>query len=576
VPYWYRLPPVVCSLLTILFVYRLSRHWFGPCTALVAAGGLTVAFWPVHLGREALRVVTFPPLATGMALALWRGLERPARGKRATRWFALAGLLIGLAQYTYLGAHALPLFVVLFVAYLILFHRARFCLHWRGLMLFLAVGALIAAPLAIHIGMHWEQQERITHLSEPLHALLTGDLRPVLSSSAATLGMFIWQGDPQPHYNLPGRPVFEPAGGILFLGGVLIALFNLRHPASAFCLLWTLTTLGPGMLTQPAPHFVRTAGALVTTFVFPGLAVRWVEKRLRSKGKTGLVVVLILLAIANLGLTFRDYFHRWPDLDDVRSFHHAGLAEVSRYLDRVPETTPVAACTSFLNEQHFFWRTGRQALPYLLNRRDLDIGWYNCRETQLFPRGGRAGRYLFGVGWDFAPFVPPEWTGQAQTVVTFPDDRDRLVRLEVADELESWLAQLACPSGTSLTFGETMTFLGYQVEPDTLTPGGTLGALTVWQVLATPPNDLAIFLHLLDGDGNLVAQGDALTALSDTFHPEDVFVQRHILALAPDVPLGNYWLATGLYVRGGERLPLDSGESDALALGTVEIHDGSD
>ena len=121
-----------------------------------------------------------------------------------------------------------------------------------------------------------------------------------------------------------------------------------------------------------------------------------------------------------------------------------------------------------------------------------------------------------------------------------------------------------------------MAFLGYQMEPDTPAPGSTLDVLTAWQMLATPPNDLAIFLHLLDGDGNLVAQSDAFAALSDTLRPEDVFVQRHVVALAPDVPPGPHRLATGLYVRGSERLPLDPGEGDSLTLGTVEIRDGSD
>jgi hypothetical protein len=574
VPYWYRLPSVVCGLLTILLVYRLSRRWFGPWTALVATGGLAVAFWPVHLGREALRVVTLPPLATGMALALWRGLEQPARSKRATWWFVLAGFLLGLAQYTYLGARVLPLFILLFVAYLGFFHRAQLVLHWREAMVLLAVGALVAAPLAIYIGVHWEQQERITRLNEPLQALLTGDPRPVLSSVATTLKMFVWQGDFQPHYNLPGRPVFEPAGGILFLGGVLAALFNLRHPASAFCLFWTVITLGPGMLTQPAPHFVRTAGALVTTFVFPGLAVRWIQKRLGLKGRIGLAAALALLVIANFGLTFRDYFHRWPGLDDVRSFRHAGLAEAARHLDRVPERTPLAACTPFLNEQHFFWRTDRQALPYLLNRRDLNVGWYSCLEAQVFLQGGQAGRYLFGDDWDFAPFMPSEWTEQAQTVAAFRDGR--IVCLEIADQLGSWLPQLTRPSGPSPTFGETMAFLGYQMEPDTPAPGSTLDVLTAWQVLATPPSDLAIFLHLLGGDGNLAAQSDAFAALSDTLRPGDVFVQRHVVALAPDAPPGPYRLATGLYVRGSERLPLDPGAGDSLTLGTWDTYDGSD
>lgn len=574
VPYWYRLPSAGCSLITILLVYRLSRRWFGPWTALVAAGGLTVAFWPVHLGREALRVVTFPPLSTGMALALWRGLEQPMRDRRAIRWFALAGLLFGLAQYTYLAARVLPLFAALFIGYLACFHRARLRLHWQGFVLLLVVGAIVAAPLAIYLGIHWEQQERITRLSEPLHALLAGDPYPLLSSTAATLGMFTWQGDPQPHYNVPKRPVFEPVGGLLFLGGVLIALLNLRHPASAFILLWTVTLLLPGMLTQPAPHFVRTAGALITVFIFPGLAVRWVAKRLGPQGRIGLAIAGGGLIIANAGLTFRDYFYRWPEMGDVRGFRHAGLAEAARYFDRVNDATPVAVCTPFLNEQHFFWRTDRQALPYLLNRRDLDVGWYDCGQSQLFLHGGREGRYLFASDEDFAPFVPPEWVERARTIATFSENR--LVRLDVADELSAWLAQLNHPNNAAPTFGEVLAFLGYRMEPTAPHPGDILKVLTAWQVMAAPPSDLAIFLHLLDDDGNLLAQGDALGALSDTFRPQDVFVQQHSITLPQNTLPGGYRLAVGLYVRSGNRLPLDSGAGDALYLATVEVTNGND
>jgi len=571
VPHWYRLPSVVCSLSTILLVYWLSRRCFGPWTALVATGGLALAFWSVFLGREALRVVTLPPLATGAALALWRGLEQPARGRRATAWFALAGLLLGLTQYTYLAARTLLLFVPLFIAYLAVIHRPRLSMHWQGLTVLVLVAAIVTIPLATYVGRHWAQQERITRLSEPLQALLAGDLRPVMASSARTLGMFVWQGDPQPHYNLPGRPVFEPLGGALFVGGVLIALLNLRDPASAFWLIWTLVTLVPGMLTQPAPHFVRTAGALSTAFVFPGLAADWIRRRLATTERIVLGATLAVLACVNFGLTLRDYFHRWPSLAEVRSFRHAGLAEVARYLDSTPDATPAAACTPFLNEQHFFWRTDRQALPYLLNRDDLDVGWYNCAEAQLLPHGGQMSRYLFGGGGDFAPFVPAEWAGQAQVEHAFPNDHNRLVRLDVADELETWLTQMAHPSAPLPTFAQTMRLLGYQVEPSAPAPGNELDVLTAWQVLTTPASDLAIFLHLLDGEGQLVAQNDALEALSDTLHPHDVFIQRHTIPLPPGLPPGSYRLATGLYVRGGERLSLDSSAGDVLTLQTVEI-----
>lgn len=572
VPHWYRLPSVLWSLLTILLVYRLSRRLFGPTVALVATGGLAVAYWPVYLGRVTLYCVSLPPIAAGMALALWRGLERSSDDHRATGWFILAGLLLGLAQYTYLPARVLPLFILLFSAYLALFHRGRLCAHWRGLALLLIVAAIASTPMALYLGQHWEQQERITRLREPLEALMRGDPQPVISSTVATLGMFIWQGDPQTYYNLPGRPVFEPIGSILFIGGVLIAVCGVRRPANALCLLWTVVLLTPGMLSHPAPHFVRTIGVVVTAFVFPGLAVRWIAGRVKSpRGQIGLSVALGLLLAFNVGLTFRDYFHRWPEIHEVRAFHHADLAKIARYLDRSLETTPVAACTPFLNEEHYFWRTDRQVLPYLLNRRDVEIGWYSCLEAQVFLRGGRTGLYLLADNRHLASFVPPELAGRTQTVATFGNER--LMHLEIGDQLEDWLGHFSRPVEPPPTFGQTMRFLGYrQIEPTSLTPGGQLRVLTAWEVLATPPKDLSIFLHVFDGDGQLVTQGDALAALSDTLRPEDIFMQRHKIPLPADIQPGDYRLVTGLYVRGGDRLLTDEA-NDALVLETVEISD---
>jgi hypothetical protein len=286
-----------------------------------------------------------------------------------------------------------------------------------------------------------------------------------------------------------------------------------------------------------------------------------------------LIAVLALLLVANLGLTWRDYFHRWPQVAGVRDFHHAGLAEATRYLDHSPDTTPIAACAPFLNEEHFFWRTGRQALPYLLNRRDLDIGWYSCLNSQLFPRGGETARYLFGEELSFAPFVPSDWREGAETIVAFQDGR--LVRLNVVAPLERWLSAFEQPPTSETTFGGVITQAGYQMSPSHPAAGDTLEVLTAWRVLGQPPPDLTIFLHLLASDGTLITQGDALTALSDTFRARDLFVQQHSLELPSGISPGTYRLTTGLYRRDDTRLPLPASTDGVLTLGSLEIDDGN-
>jgi hypothetical protein len=570
VPHWYRLPSVACGLVTLWLAHRLVRRLFGPGVGVVALGGLALAMWPVYLSRDALRVVAMGPLAAGTALALWRALERPALDRAGWAWYVLAGLALGLSQYTYLAARVLPLFVLLFAAYLGLAHRARFRAHWRGLLVVLVLALVVAAPLGVYLVRHWDAQARVGRLDAPLRALVAGDPGPILRSSARTWAMFAWQGDLQSHYNLPARPVFEPLGGLLFGAGFLLALSRLDDPAYAFCVLWTGVALLPGMVTEPAPHFVRTAGALVTVFAFPGLAARWLSHRLAGAGRTAWHVALIGWLAFTLTLTFYDYFRRWTALEEVRAFRHAGLAEVARYLDAAEAATDVAACTPFLNEGHFFWRSDRQALPYLLRRRDVRVGWYNCREAQLLVDGGRAGRYLFGEDLTWAPFVPPGVWERAQVTTTFPDHR--LSRLEAVDPLETWLAGFTRPDVTSATFEGKMEFLGHRVIDGERASNGDVAVLTAWEVRAPLPYDLAAFLHVLDGEGDLLAQGDAFAALSDTLRPGDVFVQRHVIPLPADAQAWTdpKWVV-GLYVRGGGRLALDSGAGDALDLGDWEV-----
>jgi hypothetical protein len=83
------------------------------------------------------------------------------------------------------------------------------------------------------------------------------------------------------------------------------------------------------------------------------------------------------------------------------------------------------------------------------------------------------------------------------------------------------------------------------------------------------PADLAIFVHLTDEQGNIVAQYDGLDAAVGTLHRDDVFLQRHIIPLPEDLNPGVYSLTLGLYRRdGGERLPLTNGD-DLVHLGEI-------
>lgn len=60
---------------------------------------------------------------------------------------------------------------------------------------------------------------------------------------------------------------------------------------------------------------------------------------------------------------------------------------------------------------------------------------------------------------------------------------------------------------------------------------------------------LAIIVHLVDKDGELVAQQDGLGYSPHSWTMGDSFVHWHSLEIPPSLPSGTYYLQLGLYDR---------------------------
>jgi hypothetical protein len=338
----------------------------------------------------------------------------------------------------------------------------------------------------------------------------------------------------------------------------------------------------PGVVTEPAPHFIHTVVVQGVAFVYPGIAVSTIATTLsRHRGRpvqTWVAAALVLWLIGNSCWTFFDYFQRWPELEQVRDFHQADLASIAHYLDRSAETTPVTICTAFLNEQDPFWRTGRQAMPFLLNRRDLAIRWYNCQDSQVWPLSGSLARHFFPGGTSFSAWVPSEWLTPGRSLENSSAVRNSL--LDVSQPLAARLIGLRSHSEPELTipvhFGEQLGFLGYEMSTDQVQPGGNIKLYTYWQVATPLPPNLAIFVHFLQEPATLLAQGDALSLLSDTLQPGDVFIQQHTLSIPLATSEGCYQVAMGTYSRTGaqsRQQVIVAGQpwGDRLLLGSLSV-----
>jgi hypothetical protein len=136
--------------------------------------------------------------------------------------------------------------------------------------------------------------------------------------------------------------------------------------------------------------------------------------------------------------------------------------------------------------------------------------------------------------------------GERLAVSGSPDDLILLDEIRIEPLVAGPRQPLIPSTSAPARFGNSLRLQGYDLLADA---GGPVLRL-YWEVLKTPSADFMTFLHVLDGEGNLLAQFDAppLEGLVPTSHWPDssLMIDRHKLWLAPDLPEPHY-LRVGLY-----------------------------
>lgn len=135
---------------------------------------------------------------------------------------------------------------------------------------------------------------------------------------------------------------------------------------------------------------------------------------------------------------------------------------------------------------------------------------------------------------------------------------------------------IAPTTKTEASFGGQIGLAGYDLPAGIWHPGDILPLTLFWQRLAAIDGDWAVFVHLLDSNGQLIAQTDSTPAggLRPTsgWTEGEQIVDRHGLALPDPMPPGTFELRVGLYLPAtGERQPVTGMRADSLSLGQVKV-----
>ncbi|NLD74343.1 MAG: hypothetical protein GX649_16700, partial [Chloroflexi bacterium] len=286
-----RLVSALLGVATVPATYWLGRVLFERRTALLAAFLCATTVWTLNLSRVAYRAVVGPPIAALALGLLWQGLERRRRGPMLA-----GGAAYGALFYTYLAARVSVLALGAFLAYLLLWHRAR--VWGRGLLLFALAACAVAAPLGAHLLATGELLGRAGQVSVFSPAISGGDPWGTLARHAARTALgFFWRGDFIARHNVPLRPAFDPLTAAAMLGGAIVALRCFRRsPAHALVLIWVAVMLLPTVLAEDAPHMLRASGVLPVLFLLPALGIealhRWLAPRAPWLAPAAIALVL--------------------------------------------------------------------------------------------------------------------------------------------------------------------------------------------------------------------------------------------------------------------------------------------
>jgi 4-amino-4-deoxy-L-arabinose transferase-like glycosyltransferase len=555
-----RLPSAYFGILLVAVSYTLGRRLFGNRAGLFSAAFLAVLFWPVFYSRLALRAISLP-VFSGLSAYFWWRAGATSRAKTSLRlnlfWFALAGLFAGLSLHTYMAARAVPIFFALFTVYLAIFHWTDFRRYWPGIILFWIVLSLVGLPLVWFLVTNPGVEVRISEVDAPLRALRDGNFGPLLENSLRIAGMFAVRGDPLWRQNIAYQPVFGLVLGLLFYLGVGLAIWRWRDARHTFLLLWLATAAIPSLVTIDAPSSIRVINLLPVLMLLPVLVIHRGSQlsTLRDKFSTDLVTGVVVIALVILlGIqawtTVFGLWRLWPAGEEVQFVWQAALTEAAAYLDRSPETSPVAIGG---------WTPDSMDPPTInltLSRDDLSIRYFNPTESLILPDGGQG---------QPARMVRPAILPLAPMLEAVAGPHNSLPADALPGEQFALHTAMVIPDGRPMVpaaedFGGEMRFIGYD-WPEPCEADGSCLIATYWQVLVSPDGPRRFFLHRIDTAGSLIAQDDRLGAPAEHWQPGDLIIQLI------SVPPGEGALRLGVYNPGdGQRLETTGGDAIFLEI----------
>lgn len=550
-----RVGAAVLGTLTTGIVFLLGREWFNGRIGLLSAWLWAVTLWPIHLSRIGLRTIVLVPC---LALALWLG-TLAFRRQKLILWL-VAGLVYGVSFYTYLAVRFTPLFLVGLLVYLVWQPRYRERLR-PGLLYgfigfaiaILPFGLLVLQEPALFLG----RSGQVSILNPAING---GDFwGTLLRHVGSALAMFFVRGDVILRHNPAGRPIFDPIITIPFLIGLYYCLRHWRKPAVFALLTWQIVMLGPTILAEDTPHFLRAVGILPSTLIFPALGLSKIEDWPKLHPVLRQSLTIAFIAISGI-LTIRDYFGEYTPQPDTAYLFEAGIRDMVDHINNESEPT-----TIYLDQRYMdSW----PSVPFLLSRSVVEFdpaGGLPCPCPNPFT--------IYAWPYDSLDFVPQAMTPPTRVATRLGElGRNDLEPTPYALYVTYSSQDIVAPEQYS-NFANIITL--HQTQTALINPSEVQVDLLWSTMTRTWSPTVKVFVHIQNGDQTVAGQSDAYPTQSlwqtEWFEPDLFILDTHRITLSHPYDPSHMSISVGLYDSDTlTRLPLlnEAGEAvgDALFL----------
>lgn len=565
-----RVLSVLINMVTLAVVYTLGVRLFGQRVGIISMIFYAVLMFPILLSRLVIVETLLPLMVAAVMLSLARAFPVYYRTRAETSNtidYASMGILVSLSFYLHESSLFIGLMAMAFIIYMMITQRQASTrrLSYIGFGILMLI--IISMPYALST---W----RLPELSANTRIL--GNYESITLSIIESILGLMWQGDSNPLYNLPQRPMMDLISGFILLMGIVLCVQRWRNPRYAIVLIGIIFLGPPAVLGNQSPNFLEMAVALPIITLLIGIGAGEFIRVLSRQSRSLAIGLIAILCVFNLGWTIDALFNQWVNSPDVYTVYNGDIGEVALHFDQTAHEIPVVMCNPEWNQAR---RVNEQyndveRIRLHMNRDTILLHQTDCRNGFVFINAGIHQQVLITDPMQDIELFPlvADWLSLGTSVEGLPDGM--VIDLQVQDELEDALGiftttapasyateddvSALVPIAPPIRFGGNVTWLGYESDPfQSYTPDLTVPVSTYWRIEGLVPSDLLVFTHLLSDPLFPVAQRDTIYIDPSELRERDIYLHNANLPLQATIDSGEYVVSVGVYQDStDDRLPV--------------------